>query len=124
MPKIPNVSPKELMREDGSPMLDEEKVIKKGNVLVSENLEPLIDVKLFLTGFVQVLFVAMSTVFISKRIWIGVAVSGFCISYLWSHNVKKVAFGREIDRITYAAGAMVGSLTGCYCASFVAELLK
>jgi hypothetical protein len=83
-----------------------------------------IDLKLFVTGFVQVLFVAMSTVFISRKIYTGVAVSGFAISLLWSYNVKRVAFGSTIDRIVYAGGAAAGSLTGCLVASAVSELLK
>ncbi len=68
--------------------------------------------KLFLTGFFQVLFVAMNTYFITRLYWYGIFFCGFVISLIWSHNVKKIAFGTNIDRFYYAAGAGLGSLAG------------
>jgi hypothetical protein len=68
--------------------------------------------KLFITGFVQVLFVAINTFFISREFYVGVLICSFIISFIWSWNVKKVAFGSVTDRVSYAAGAGVGSLVG------------
>lgn len=68
--------------------------------------------KLFATGFIQVFLVVLNTYFISKDWMPGIVVCSFGISYFWSHNVKKVAFGSERDRIIYAAGAMVGGCAG------------
>ena len=68
--------------------------------------------KLFITGFTQVFFVAINTFFISKAIYDGVLICGFLISFVWSWNVKKVAFGTMQDRIWYSFGAGVGSLVG------------
>jgi hypothetical protein len=68
--------------------------------------------KLFITGFTQVFFVAINTFFISKAIYGGVLICGFLISFVWSWNVKKVAFGNMQDRIWYSFGAGVGSLVG------------
>lgn len=69
---------------------------------------------LFITGFIQVFFIAVNTYFLSKGIYIGVAFASFMISLVWSLNVKKVAFGTWTDRIVYALGAMSGSLTGLF----------
>lgn len=68
--------------------------------------------KLFITGFTQVFFVAINTYFISKAIYGGVLIFGFLISFVWSWNVKKVAFGTIQDRIWYSFGAGIGSLVG------------
>lgn len=69
-------------------------------------------IKLFITGFVQVFFVAINTYFISKQFYAGVFFCAFIISFIWSWNVKKIAFGTMADRIAYALGAGVGSLIG------------
>lgn len=68
--------------------------------------------KLFLTGFLQVFFVACNTYFISKSFYIGVFICGLIISLIWSWNVKKIVFGTFNDRIFYAFGAAFGSLLG------------
>ena len=68
--------------------------------------------KLFLTGFLQVFFVACNTYFISKSFYMGVFICGLIISLIWSWNVKKIVFGTFNDRIVYAFGAAFGSLLG------------
>lgn len=75
---------------------------------------------IFATGFLQVSLVAGNTYFISKTEWIGIAVCGFGISYLWTFNVRKVSIGSHSEQITYATGAMLGGLTGV----LIAKLIK
>lgn len=69
-------------------------------------------IKLFFTGFIQVLLVVFNTYCISKDFIPGIVVCSFGISYFWSHNVKKVAFGTEKHRIIYASGALCGGMLG------------
>lgn len=68
--------------------------------------------RLFLRGAVQVALVSAQVYLIAHRHWLGVALTGFAISYVWSHNVKTVAFGGELDRLAYAAGAAAGAVAG------------
>ena len=68
--------------------------------------------KLFFTGFVQVLLVAINTWQVAHAKWIGVTIVGFLISYVWTWNVKKVAFGTHRDRVIYALGASLGTVCG------------
>lgn len=75
--------------------------------------------KLFLTGFMQVFLVVLNTYFISKDFIIGVVFCGFMISFVWSHNVKKVAFGTTKERIVYSLGAMSGSIVGFYLGKLI-----
>jgi hypothetical protein len=76
-------------------------------------------IKLFITGFVQVFFVAVNTYFISKKFYGGVFFCGFIISIVWSWNVKKIAFGSFKDRMFYAFGAGVGSLIGLIVSALI-----
>jgi hypothetical protein len=78
---------------------------------------------LFLTGFVQVYFVSVNTYFIANEVYAGVLVAGFLISLIWSFNVQKVAFGSNIDRVSYALGASIGCYVGLLTSSFVASFL-
>lgn len=68
--------------------------------------------RLFTTGFIQVFFVSINTWLISRSVYLGVFLCGFTISFIWSWNVKKIAFGKLNDRLLYSMGAAVGSLGG------------
>lgn len=75
--------------------------------------------RLFLTAFLQVLFVSANTYFLSKVNWIGVAICGYSISWLWTSNVRKVSVATTKERILYSTGAMVGGLTGLLIATLI-----
>lgn len=68
--------------------------------------------KLFGTGFLQVVLVAINTYQISHELYVGAFIVGFGISFVWSFNVKRIAFGTFNDRVVYALGAGLGSLLG------------
>lgn len=67
---------------------------------------------IFKTSFIQVFLVSINTIFLSKGIWIGVAIAGFAISWFWVSNVKKANIASRLDQFVYATGAMTGGLTG------------
>jgi hypothetical protein len=75
--------------------------------------------QLFLTGFVQVFFVAINTYFLSKEVYLGVAFASFAISMVWSFNIKKLAFGSKTDRVIYALGATLGSVMGLFTSTLI-----
>jgi len=74
---------------------------------------------IFATGFAQVFLVSANTYFISRTTWIGIAVCGFGISYLWTFNVRRVSIGTRSEQFTYATGAMLGGLTGVLMAKLI-----
>lgn len=74
--------------------------------------------RLFASGFIQVFLVVLNTYFISKDFITGIILCSFGISYFWSHNVKKVAFGKETARLIYSLGAMSGGVAGYFLAKF------
>jgi hypothetical protein len=76
-------------------------------------------IKLFITAFCQVLFVSANVFFISKENIIGILISSFMISFIWTFNVKKIAFGSFVDKIIYAIGAALGCVAGFYLSKIV-----
>lgn len=54
----------------------------------------------------------MNVYLIAKEIYLGVFCTAFMISFIWSWNVKRIAFGTLKDRIWYSLGAATGSTTG------------
>lgn len=80
-------------------------------------------ISLFITALVQVMFVAMNVVFISKGFVIPMLLTGFMISWLWCSNVKKIAIATIYDKISYATGAMCGTLLGYYFSQYIKTLL-
>jgi hypothetical protein len=72
--------------------------------------------RLFGTAYLQVLLVAANTVFIANHHLFAIALTALLISYVWTHNVTKIAIGREADRWVYATGAALGALCGAMLA--------
>jgi len=79
--------------------------------------------KLFLTGFAQVLFVAINTLFLSRIFYLGVLLCGFTISFIWSYNVKKVVFGTIKERLIYSIGASLGGVLGLFISQEILKLI-
>lgn len=77
---------------------------------------------LFLTGFTQVFFVSMSTYCIAQRWWVGMMISSFAVSYVWTINVTKVKAATTRERITYSCGAALGTVVGVLTVIFLKNL--
>lgn len=92
--------------------------MKSLETIIADNAKPLAflnripHAKLFFTAFLQVFLVSANTYFISRVAWLGIAVCGFGISYLWTLNVKRISAGTLSERVIYASGAMLGGLLG------------
>ena len=67
---------------------------------------------LCLTGFIQVALVAIDTWFISHNALFAAVGISFCISFIWTWNVKRVVFGTNFDRVVYSFGAAMGTMVG------------
>lgn len=78
-------------------------------------------IQLFFTGFMQVFFVAINTYFITIQFYSGMVATSFLISFIWSFNVRKIAFGGMKDRIIYSLGASLGGLTGLLLATLLTK---
>lgn len=80
-------------------------------------------IKLIITGFTQVFLVTIQTYMIAKVFYPGVFAVGFLISFVWTWNVKKVAFGTIYDRIAYSSGAAIGAISGLFISNYLFSLI-
>ncbi len=78
---------------------------------------------LFLTGLLQVTFVAMNVTFIAHNRIVPMLITGFMISLIWTINVKRIAIGGWMDRLTYANGAMIGTGLGYFISRYIDNLM-
>lgn len=70
--------------------------------------------ELFITGLIQICLVTSNTYLIAREIYWAIFVIGFLISFIWSYNVKKIAFGSVWDRLAYSFGAACGGIIGLH----------
>jgi len=66
----------------------------------------------FLLAYIQVALVVCNTWQIANGKIVGAVIVGFLISFVWTLNVKRVAFGCLKDRLVYSSGACLGTLSG------------
>lgn len=78
---------------------------------------------LFRTGFLYVFFLSANTYCIARLWWLGIAVFGFLISFLWTVNVRRVVASTLPNRIAYAGGAMLGGLAGVFFTFIIKSLI-
>lgn len=74
------------------------------------------DLNLFFSALLQVSLVAMNVSFISKGYIFLMLLTGAGISFFWTFNIKRVAFGGWRDRLIYTSGAMAGTGLGYWIA--------
>lgn len=79
--------------------------------------------KLLITGFVQVFFVAANTYLITQRLYLGIFFAAYSISYIWSYNVKKISIGTMKERQLYCLGAAIGSVSGVFAMDILTTYL-
>jgi len=78
--------------------------------------------ELFITALLQVSLVSMNIAYVSRGYLVAMGITGFLISFIWTLNVRKVAFGDFYDRISYSAGAAVGTLFGYFISHYITKL--
>lgn len=91
---------------------------RRTSVVISSNKDRAI---LFTTGFIQVSFVGANSYLVAKYIPLGIFLTSFMISFVWSFNIKKICFGGTIDRYVYALGAACGAVTGSSIAFYLVK---
>lgn len=72
----------------------------------------MVNLKIFLTSFLQISLVSFNIVLISKGYILGIFLSSFTISFLWSYNVSKIALSNFKSKLIYSLGAGFGAVAG------------
>ena len=68
--------------------------------------------KTFFQSFFQIGLVSISTILITKHLYIGIFFVSFLISLLWTFNVSRLAMSSMKQKLIYSLGAGVGALCG------------
>jgi Na+(H+)/acetate symporter ActP len=68
-----------------------------------------------------VVLVSVNTYQIAHKHYFGVFLVGTAISIVWAWNVKRIVFGTWPDRLIYALGAGIGSLSGLLISAIIYE---
>ena len=79
---------------------------------------------IMLTGFIQVYFVSVNICFLSLGSVPGVLVASFLVSFTWTINVKRIAFGCTSDRVLYSLAATGGSIAGLLSSELISNFIK
>jgi hypothetical protein len=56
--------------------------------------------------------ISVSTWCVSHGNFVGVFLSGFVISYIWTCNVKRIGMADRLDQVIYALGGATGAAAG------------
>jgi len=75
--------------------------------------------KLFFTALVQMILVGAQTIFVLRLFWPGIIIGSFGISFIWTYNVKRIAFATIKDRLVYSFGATTGVIIGVSLAHLI-----
>ena len=79
-------------------------------------------ISLLLTGWFQVCLITTQTFALLSGNVSWIFVNGFALSFVWTFNIKRVVLGRMRDRISYATGAGLGSLSGLVIARYLGRM--
>lgn len=71
----------------------------------------------------QVTCVSANVMAISRGQWVAAFITSAALSWLWTSNVKKVAFGSGADRAYYATGAGIGCVAGMLLTTLLSMVL-
>jgi len=79
---------------------------------------------LFATAFIQVFLISVNVVFLTERVYVGIVVVGFLISWFWTANVKKISTSTRLQRVAYCTGAACGNIAGMLLSSYLVNLFQ
>jgi len=69
-------------------------------------------VSIFLSSLLQIFFVSVNTILISKEMVIQAGVCGFLLSLVWTFNIRRITIASWGERISYCLGAGIGTSSG------------
>lgn len=69
-------------------------------------------VGIFFVCFLQVILVTINTYQVANRHYVGMAIFGFFISFVWTFNVSSIVFGTIKQRVVYGLGGLAGCIAG------------
>jgi len=69
-------------------------------------------ISIFFSSLLQIFFVSVNTILISKEMIIQAGVCGFLLSLVWTFNIRRITIASWGERISYCLGAGLGTSSG------------
>ena len=69
-------------------------------------------VSIFFSSLLQIFFVSVNTILISKELIIQAGICGFLLSLVWTFNIRRIGLASWGERISYCLGAGLGTSGG------------
>lgn len=80
-------------------------------------------ISIFLSSSLQIFFVSVNTILISREMIIQAGICGFLLSLVWTFNIKRIAIASWGERISYCLGAGLGTSGGIFFIKTLREII-
>ena len=80
-------------------------------------------ISIFLSSLLQIFFVSVNTILISKELIIQAGICGFLLSLVWTFNIRRIGLASWSERISYCLGAGLGTSGGILFIKTIREFI-
>lgn len=80
-------------------------------------------ISIFFSSLLQIFFVSVNTIMISKELVIQAGICGFLLSLIWTFNIRRIGLASWGERISYCLGAGIGTSSGIIFIKTLREML-
>lgn len=78
---------------------------------------------IFFSSLLQIFFVSVNTILISKELIIQAGICGFLLSLVWTFNIRRIGLASWGERISYCLGAGLGTSGGILFIKTIREFI-
>jgi len=78
---------------------------------------------IFFSSLLQIFFVSVNTILISREMLIQAGVCGFLLSLVWTFNIRRITIASWGERISYCLGAGIGTSSGIMFIKLIREVI-
>jgi hypothetical protein len=80
-------------------------------------------ISIFFSSLLQIFFVSVNTILISKELIIQAGICGFLLSLVWTFNIRRIGLASWSERISYCLGAGLGTSGGILFIKTIREFI-
>jgi len=80
-------------------------------------------ISIFFSSLLQIFFVSVNTILISKELVVQAGICGFLLSLVWTFNIRRIGLASWGERISYCLGAGVGTSGGILFIKTLREII-
>lgn len=80
-------------------------------------------ISIFFSSLLQIFFVSVNTILISKEMVIQAGICGFLLSLVWTFNIRRIGLASWSERISYCLGAGLGTSGGILFIKTIREFI-